>query len=143
MIDNGYNEFKEAKKRVKARKEFYEHLGAFAVMSMFFFLLNAATSFSYWWFYWPIMGWGIGIAFHYIDVFGLPGIGALTKEWEERAIADEMERLRRHEEIEEKMQKGGFSQYKTPKQQKAEEDSLELRELQRVERKKWDEQDLV
>ena len=75
---------RRAKKRVKAQKEFYRHLTSYLVMGVFFFLLNAVTSFGNWWFYWPMLGWGIGILFHYFDVFGLPGVGEISKEWEER-----------------------------------------------------------
>ena len=86
-----------AKKRVKAKQEFYRHLGSYLVMSTFFFLLNAVTSFGSWWFYWPILGWGLAVLFHYVDVFGIPGIDPMSPEWEEQAIREEMKRMEREE----------------------------------------------
>jgi hypothetical protein len=71
--------YKEARKRVRTKKEFYEHLTVFSVMSVFFFLLNALTAFGSWWFYWPILGWGIGVLFHYFEVFGFPGYTRYVK----------------------------------------------------------------
>lgn len=121
------SEYEKARKRVKAKKEFYQHLTSYVVMSIFFFLLNAVTSFGAWWFYWPILGWGIGIVFHYFDVFGFPGAGNMTPDWEEKAIQQEMERMRLRREPED-----------APEE-------MELRELQKEprERKNWDESELV
>jgi hypothetical protein len=85
--------YREAKKRVRTKKEFYEHLTVFSVMSVFFFLLNALTAFGSWWFYWPILGWGIGVLFHYFEVFGFPGIPDMSKDWEEKQIREEMKKL--------------------------------------------------
>ena len=97
-------------------------------MGVFFFLLNAVTSFGNWWFYWPMLGWGIGILFHYFDVFGLPGVGEISKEWEEKAILKEMERM----EWEEKTQMNKYERKKEPEP----EENLELKELERVRKKR-------
>jgi len=123
------SQYREARKRVKKKKDFYEHLTTFVVMSVFFFLLNMVTAPGNWWFYWPILGWGFGVVFHYLDTFGVPGVGTLSKEWEERAIEEEVRRLEgrnpnaptRHDEFEE----------------------LELRDLPPQKRKNWSEDDLV
>ena len=37
-----------------------------------------------------MLGWGIGIFSHYIRVFGMPGIGVLDQDWEEREIQKEL-----------------------------------------------------
>ncbi len=42
------------------------------------------------WFYWPMLGWGIGIATHAVGVFGI------GKDWEERKIQQLMEEERRN-----------------------------------------------
>jgi hypothetical protein len=124
----------EAKKRVKAKKEFYRHLGTYLVMSAFFFLLNAVTSFGNWWFYWPMLGWGLAVLFHYVDVFGIPGMDPMSPEWEEKQIREEMKRLEAHR----------------PRQSYPgrEEDELELRPLPKEKskekkEKKWDDSELV
>ncbi len=123
----GKTEYEKARKRVRAKKEFYQHLSSYLVMSLFFFLLNAVTSFGAWWFYWPILGWGVGLVLHYFDVFGFPGAAHTTPDWEEKAIREEIERMRPHRQPNESS------------------DPLELRELQkeRRDRKDWDESELV
>ncbi len=85
--------YKIAKKRVKAKKEFYSHLTTFLVMGGFFLTLNLITSPRAMWWYWPMLGWGIGVAMHGLKVFGLPGSGAGGTDWEEREIQKEMDRM--------------------------------------------------
>ena len=123
-----------AKKRVKAKKEFYHHLSTFTVMSIFFFLLNAVTAFGNWWFYWPILGWGIGVLFHYFDVFGLPGVGQMSSNWEKRALEDELRRIRKER---------GARPEKPYKTETEPEDRLDLRELEKRKRGNWDDSELV
>ncbi|MBK7872708.1 MAG: 2TM domain-containing protein [Saprospiraceae bacterium] len=126
-------ELEKARKRVKKKKEFYQHLGSYIAVGGFFFLMNVVTSFGDWWFYYPMLGWGIGLVIHFFTVFGIPGVVNYNEDWEERAIQEELERLRRG---------------KPPRQEKPlEEEELELKELQKetVERKgkKWDDSELV
>lgn len=86
--------YKKAAKIVKAKQEFYNHLATYVVMGVFFFLLNAVTAWGEWWFYWPMLGWGIGILFHYIDVFGIPGVEQVNdSDWEEKAIQEELRKM--------------------------------------------------
>ena len=120
--------YKEAKKKVKSKKEFYEHVTVFAVMGVFFFLLNALTAFGNWWFYWPIMGWGIGVLFHYFEVFGFPGIPQMSDEWEEHQIRKEMKRLEQTNE---------------PLDVDEDYDELELRQVEKEKKKRWEDEDLV
>lgn len=93
--------YQAARKKVKKKKDFYGHLSSFLVMSIFFFVLNMLTSPWVMWFYWPILGWGIGVLFHYFDVFGVPGVGSLDKEWEEKAIQEEMAKMQGSSHFEE------------------------------------------
>lgn len=79
-----------ARKRVKRRRKFYSHLIAWVVMSVFFILLNLATS-DYFWAIFPILGWGIGVAFHGIQIF--------TNEWEDSEIDREYERLKKRKSM--------------------------------------------
>lgn len=123
------HQYREARKRVKKKKDFYEHFTTFLVMSVFFFLLNLVTAPGSWWFYWPILGWGFGVVFHYLDTFGVPGIGTLSKEWEEEALEEEIRRLERRNPHR--------SSYRDDYEE------LELRELPRQKRRRWDDDDLV
>ncbi|MBP9077756.1 MAG: 2TM domain-containing protein [Haliscomenobacter sp.] len=83
-------QIEEAKKRVKQKKEFFEHFRTYAAMSAMFFAINLFTSPGSWWFYWPIFGWGIGIVSHYFSVFGVPGVGVIDKAWEEQQLEKEL-----------------------------------------------------
>ena len=83
--------YTQARRRVKEKKRFYTHLSTYLVMGAFFFILNFLTSPGRWWFYWPMLGWGIGVAMQYVKVFGLPG-GLGSSEWENREIEKEMQK---------------------------------------------------
>ena len=86
----------EAKRRVRKIRRFYSHFTSWIVFSIFFVFLNITTGGPEFWAIFPIMGWGIGVLFHAISVFGLPGLG---RDWEERLIERELERIDREEEI--------------------------------------------
>jgi hypothetical protein len=76
--------YDEAKKRAQELKEFYQHLVVYVLVNAFLFVINWLTSRGTWWFYWPLFGWGIGVAAHGASVF-LSG-GLWGKAWEERKI---------------------------------------------------------
>lgn len=83
IIDQNDQEYKDAKKKVEEEKKFYGHLGVYVVMSIFFVVLNLVTSPDHLWFYWPMLGWGIGLLLQGVHVFTNVG---LSKEWEEKRI---------------------------------------------------------
>jgi hypothetical protein len=112
---------KEAKKRVKRKKDFYEHLTTYVAISVFLVVLNMITSPGHWWFQWPVIGWGMAVLFNYFDVFGVPGVGPMNKEWEQKAIQEELRKM-----------EGGEDEVP---------DRLELPTLGK--RENWDESDLV
>jgi signal transduction histidine kinase len=58
-----------ARKRAKAEIGFYTHLLSYLGTIAFLALLNLLTT-RYPWFIWPALGWGIGLFFHYLSVFG-------------------------------------------------------------------------
>ncbi len=72
--------------RAKELKKYYTHLGIYIVFNLFFFILNYVTAKGHWWFYWPMLGWGLGIALHTVKVFGL------GKGWEERKAQQILEK---------------------------------------------------
>ena len=81
--------YQRAKKRVKALKGFYVHLGVYVTVNLFLFLLNIIASPDSLWFHWPLLGWGIAIVLHAFSVFGSGR--PLGAEWEEKKIAEIME----------------------------------------------------
>ncbi len=87
---NTSDPYKKAKKRVKEKKGFYAHLTSYVIVIGFLFLMNLTTWDGEIWAIFPAMGWGIGIAFHYVGVFGIPFLNVLSKEWEEKEMQKEL-----------------------------------------------------
>jgi len=84
------NKYIKAKKRVDNLKGFYSNLLSYCLVIPFLIFINLMTSPNHLWFWWPMFGWGIGIAFHAFGVFNHK-IG-LGKEWEERKIREYMDK---------------------------------------------------
>ena len=57
------------------------------------FVINLLSG-GQWWFYWPLLGWGVGLGVHALNMFVLGG--RFGQGWEERKIQEIMGRDRRH-----------------------------------------------
>ncbi|SHF90742.1 2TM domain-containing protein [Arenibacter palladensis] len=90
------NKYFRAKERVGAIKKFYTSLMSYFVFIGFLAALNYWTNqWRYPWFLWAAFGWGIGLVFHAVKVFGLnPFFG---KNWEERKIKEYMQEEERRD----------------------------------------------
>jgi ribosomal protein L7/L12 len=51
------------------RREFYGHLLTYVLVNGFLVVVNLVTSSAYFWALWPILGWGLGLAFHFVETF--------------------------------------------------------------------------
>jgi hypothetical protein len=71
-----------AKKRAEDLRGFTMHLGVFLIIMFAFFLLNLATSRETWWFFYPFLVWGVGLAIHGWNVLGSERL--FNDEWAER-----------------------------------------------------------
>ncbi|HOZ75405.1 MAG TPA: 2TM domain-containing protein [Flavobacterium sp.] len=88
----------KAKKRVEEIKGFYGNLASYIVVNIGLLVLNLVTSPGHLWFYWPMIGWGIGVIIHGMKVFNyMPFLG---QDWEQQKIREIMEK--------EKQQKGHY-----------------------------------
>ena len=76
---------KQARKQTKREKEFYAHLASYLVVNTMLIGLNLFTSPGYLWFVWCILGWGVGLVSHAVEVFGLPGLG---RNWEKQRMRE-------------------------------------------------------
>lgn len=94
IIDENNKDYKEAKKKVEEEKKFYHHLGVYIVINIFFIVLNLVTSPDHLWFYWPMLGWGLGLFLQGVKVFTNAGF---SKEWEDKRIERYMNDKRRKE----------------------------------------------
>ena len=86
---NEREQYESARKRVKEIKEFYSHLLSYVVVNLFLMAVNLLTSPEHLWFFWPMLGWGVGIAVHAMKTFNL--MPFLGKDWEERKLKEFME----------------------------------------------------
>ncbi len=73
-----------ALRHVRKIRGFYAHLAQYVIVISGLTVLNLITSPKYFWAMWPAMGWGLGILFHGMRVFGkMPFMNA---DWEKRQV---------------------------------------------------------
>lgn len=82
--------YRRAERRVKELKGFYGNLTSYCLVIPFLLVLNLLTSPDHLWFYWPMLGWGMGLVAHGINVFGI------GKNWEEKKIKELMDEDRKN-----------------------------------------------
>lgn len=90
MKMNTEDKYQQAKRRVREIRRFYIHLVVYVLVNAFLFLINISVSPSDLWFFWPLLGWGIGFVAHAIYVFGFGQW--LGPDWEEKKIQETMDR---------------------------------------------------
>jgi hypothetical protein len=61
----------------RQRDDFREHLWAFIIINFALVLIDLLT-YGGWWFQWPLLCWGIGLAFHYRETY-YPGEEQIEK----------------------------------------------------------------
>ncbi len=71
-----------AHKRADDIRGLYVHVMIYLVVNAGLFVIDAVSG-DGWWFYWPLLGWGIGLGAHAVAVFSDRFLGA---EWEERKV---------------------------------------------------------
>lgn len=76
------SEFNRAKKRVQALKGFYGNLTSYCIIIPALIFINLTFSPKYHWFWFSLVGWGIGLSIHAFTVFGY------GNNWEERKIQE-------------------------------------------------------
>lgn len=80
------NAYMRAKHRVKELKEFYGNLIAYCIIIPVLIFINYRTYWEFQWFWFPMLGWGLGLTFHAFSVFGY------SSRWEEKKIREIMEK---------------------------------------------------
>ncbi|TXD95294.1 2TM domain-containing protein [Gillisia hiemivivida] len=78
-----------AKEKVAKLKGFYGNLTSYCVIIPALAIFNLLTS-DFPWVFFPAIGWGIGVLFHGMEVFGYNPL--LGKDWEDKKIKEFMER---------------------------------------------------
>jgi len=84
-IDDSYV---RARNHVDELKGFYYGLLSYCVVIPFLIFINYRTSWGFQWFWFPMLGWGIGLIIHAFKVF--VNDGAFGRGWEERKLKEFM-----------------------------------------------------
>lgn len=94
MDDSKSQDFalERAKKRVEEIKGFYVHLGIYLIVNTALLTINMIASPDHLWFYWPLLGWGIGLAIHAFALFTENRL--FGPEWEQRKVEQLLQRER-------------------------------------------------
>jgi len=82
---NTYNEntsYLRAKERVEKLKGFYGNLTSYCVVIPILIIINLNSPHKFQWFWFPMLGWGMGLTFHAFETFGF------GKNWEEKKIQE-------------------------------------------------------
>lgn len=123
-------QYQKAKKRVKKKKEFREHFQSFIVVNIIMLGMGWMYGFFSAW-QTVIFFWGVGLVFHYVDAYGIPGFGD-DEDWEKKEMEKELQNMGRPATGEE------------AKQEELDPDEwLDLDSSRPVERKNYNEEDLV
>lgn len=80
--------YQRARKKVEAKLGFFVHLTVYILVNSFLIGMNLIRSDETIWSVWPLIGWGIGLAFHGLGVFVFSGMEGVK----ERMIQKEMDR---------------------------------------------------
>lgn len=88
-MDNITNESQSAEEilafnQVRKLKGFYIHLAQYVLVVAVLAVINALTTPNRWWVQWVVMGWGVGVFFHWLQIserFGLFG-----SKWEKEQV---------------------------------------------------------
>ncbi len=84
------NSYIKAVEKVEKMKEFYQNLITYIIFVPVFIFINLRFSPQFHWFYFPVLGWGIGVLFHGLEVYNYSVF--LGKDWEERKIKELMDK---------------------------------------------------
>ncbi len=84
--ENKNESYERAQKRVKEIKSFYSNLISYCIIIPFLVIINLLTTPENIWFFFPMLGWGIGVAAHGMSVF------AIGKKWEDKKIRQILEK---------------------------------------------------
>jgi len=88
-MDNVISETQSAEEilafnQVRKLKGFYIHLAQYVLVIALLTVINALTTPNRWWVQWVVMGWGVGVFFHWLQIserFGLFG-----SKWEKEQV---------------------------------------------------------
>ena len=91
QMENGMTQETEIEKtelraieQVRDIKGFYSHAIKYIVVITLLFIINLATDRNYIWAWWPMLGWGLGLLSHGLNVFEV--FNFFSPAWEKRQV---------------------------------------------------------
>ncbi|MDA9087376.1 2TM domain-containing protein [Polaribacter sp.] len=84
------SKYVRAVKRVEKLKEFYQNIASYCIVIPFLIFINLRFSPGFYWFWFPMFGWGIGLTFHFLEVNNYTIF--FGKNWEEKKIEELMKK---------------------------------------------------
>jgi hypothetical protein len=78
--------YEAAKQRAEAMQGLFIHLLVYAVINTVLFAIDALTG-GGWWFFWPLLGWGIGLILHVLSIY----VPVFSPDWVERRARRELD----------------------------------------------------
>ena len=85
--------YRRAKRKVEKIMGFYKHLAVYLVVNIFLIIIvgmNSEYGFNHYSTYTTAFFWGIGLAFHFLQVFGRDVL--FNEDWEEKKIREFIEK---------------------------------------------------
>lgn len=83
------SKYVRAIERVEKLKEFYQNLASYVIVMPILVYINLEFTPWFPWFWFPLVGWGIGVLFHWLDANNYNIF--LGRNWEERKIKEIMD----------------------------------------------------
>ena len=84
MSDSSNHALEDARRYVRRKRIFFVVFGIWIALSLMWFLIDMRDDSSSVWFYWPMLGTGIGVAITGIVLLGIGGL--FGADWERREI---------------------------------------------------------
>ncbi|WP_439127402.1 2TM domain-containing protein [Polaribacter sp.] len=84
------SKYVKAVERVEKLKEFYQNLASYCLVIPFLVFINLKFSPGFYWFWFPMFGWGLGLTFHFLEVNNYNIF--LGKNWEDKKIKELMDK---------------------------------------------------
>lgn len=80
------NNYIKAVEKVEKIKEFYKSLIKYCLVIPFLIFINLRFSSHYQWFWFPVLGWGMGLIIRFLSMKNYNFL--LGKDWEEKKIRE-------------------------------------------------------
>ena len=68
-MDQGENREELARTTARAKLDFIRHLFTYGIIIAALIIINNIAGGGYQWWIWPAVGWGVGVLFHFLNVY--------------------------------------------------------------------------